>query len=343
MSEQRQTDTVGAVDQAVRTIQSEPPVPQVADVEIVDPDNIIADMKRQLAEMQARDRQLEEEAKREREARQRAEAARQQAEERARQVDTQARSTVEEAQRSTVDTQLTAITGNIQSRTVERDSLKRDYAAAGAEGDFNKMADIQSRMARLEAELSQLENGKAALEARKATPTQPDQQPATTPPNEYESQERFIGQQPPIVQGWLRQHRDRYFGDPSFQAKVAAAASYASNIKGIRGDTQDFIDFVETEVGMRAAASPPLAPAPASRDVTPPPAAPPQNPGSRMTAAPAANSAPGMSSTPTQVYLSAEEKSLAHDIGHAMGWSDAQAETEYAKGKLLDTNRGGRR
>lgn len=311
-----------AVDQGARA----------AEVEIQTEDDVIETLRQQLADRDAetaKERQERETAER---ARRDAEARARDAEARAQQADHAARQTQQVSERATAQAQLDAVTNALESQKGQMGRLKAAYASAMAEGDFTKAGDLQEQMSIVGAKIVQLETGRDALDQRiKAAPTGDsagdDRQQQ---PSEADRKEAYIRTMPPKVQDWLRGPiGDRYFSDRAFQQKIAAAAAYAQNVKSISPDSDQYIEFIETEVGLRQA--------PAQNQQTTngqqpargrdPDAA---DGGRRMTAAPAGGSTAGSvrsnADGSTSVYLTGEEK----DMARRMGVSEAEWAREKA-------------
>jgi hypothetical protein len=190
------------------------------------------------------------------------------------------------------------------------------------------MADVQAEMALVGARLVNLEAGKTQLEARARTPDANQGRQPAAPTDEYQHQEDFIRGQPPLVQQWLRNNRQRYFSDEAFRGKVGGAAGYAQNNLGIDQNSQEFIDYVEEQVGMRAPVlrqpdPPPVQPG--GRDVAPP--APPPRQESRLVTAPAGGATSGTARTNgvREVHLTAAEIAQAD--------RDGVTREEYARAK----------
>jgi hypothetical protein len=324
MSETRVTDPNTDVDQKNREIE-------IVDEPIDDQSGIVEEMKRQLAELEERDRKREDEIKAERQRASDAQRAREAAEARARDADARARDGADTAARSVDDAQFEAISTSLTAATDQMNGLKGQYKTAFTEGDADKLAEIQANMALLGSRITTLEAGKRALEARKATPDAQRRQETQSEPSESERQETFIRGQPPRVQDWLRANRERYFNDTDFQQQVAAAAGYAQRIKRLDPGSQEYIDYVDYELGLRQRPDPVAA---QTNERTNQPAG--RNPEDRdnrndrrMVTAPAGGSVPNTaqaSGGTEQVYLTREEKEQAR--------RDGITEAEWAKAKL---------
>lgn len=313
-----------AVDQAARQqtiiVETDPVVP--------DEEDVVETLKRQLEQLEgsnAEDKKGRETAER---ARQDAERRASDAEARARQADQHARQASQDSQRSTAEAQLDSVKNALAAHESKMTALEGDYAAASAEGDFAKSAKVQREMAVLGGRIAQLESGRDALEIRIKEPPADTARQADQQPSDQDRKESFIRGQPPRVQDWLRSDKGaRYFSDNEFQRKVAAAASFAQSVKGISIDTQDYIDYIEEQVGLRQAAPPAQQQQPpAGRNAE----------DRRMTTAPAGGSTGGAvrsnADGSTTIYLTPDEKATARREG--------MTDVEYARHKRDLINEG---
>jgi hypothetical protein len=315
-----------AVDQGARANS------QTDDV-VQSEEDVVENLRRQLQDLEgtgAAERKAREEAERRASD---AERARQDAERRANDATQQARQASQQSERSVAESQLDAVKNALASQSTQLKSMSTAKAAALQEGNFDKAAELDADMAIMGGEIAQLRAGQAELERRVKEPApdagrQPQQQQS-----EYETRENFIRGQPPKIQQWLRgPNGDRYFSDRAFQQKVASAADYAAKVKNLAVDSQDYIDFIETDLGLRQAA-----------DQTPTPTPTPSNGqgrvadnGARMTTAPAGGSTGGAiranADGSTTVYLTPAEKEQAR--------RDGISESDWARHKrdLINEN-----
>lgn len=172
--------------------------------------------------------------------------AKEQAEQRALESDRRAR---EEAQRAaqarseTQDSQLSLVTGAIdtvkQSQAIQKDRL-RD---AMASGDFDAAADIQLKMSENAAKLMEMERGKVQLEERAKNPPQMERQRHSDPV------EDIAVQLSPRSAAWIRTHPD-YARDPQLYSKVVAADGWA-RASGYAADSDAYFESVEKMLGVR--------------------------------------------------------------------------------------------
>ncbi len=128
-----------------------------------------------VAELKAQYDELQEQQKQEQESRQAAEVRARQAESAQRDAEEQARTARTEA----TDTRLTSIEQAIESAKGAADAATSEYTAALEAGDWKKASDAQRKLARAEAQGVQYEHNKAAWEAQKSAPSEPQRrQPA---------------------------------------------------------------------------------------------------------------------------------------------------------------------
>lgn len=307
-------------------------VPAIEVLPEPDEAEVIAEMKRQLAEADEREKTHLREVEEARVARLRAESAASEARRRADEAERRERESVSQGRRTVEDAQLDAISNSLTAHTQQMAALKRESAAAFAEGNAEKLADINGEMALLGARINTLEQGKAAIEARRLDAAggraAPDDLPQRAADPAQQQQEAWIRQRPPRVQDWLRDH-PQFFTDPAFQRRVSAAAGYAETVKGLPPDSAEYVEFINGELGLGPRTEPNPGPQ-GGRQPDPAPRRADQtrsDPGARLVAAPAGGATSGTPRGGTQtVYLTAREKEAAR----ASGISDA----EYAAAKL---------
>ncbi len=285
------------------------------------PEAAVAELKKQLAEKDAESKANRDDADRNRK-------AATEAEQRARDAGGQTQHAIKVAQSHELD----SITNALGAATREQEALEAKLTAAHEAGEFGTVAKLQGQLAKLGARLVQLEDGKAALDARaKEQPRQP--QPVT----EEQQREAYLARRTAPTAAWVRAH-PQFFTDAAFKQKVEAADGYVANILGIARDTPEYFTKVEETVGIRqaaasaaavvvdrtanAAAAEPAEPAkPASRPV---PAATPSRsvPGARP------DSAGGI-----KVSLTAEERAAAQWLHPRQKDTDPDPEVVYARNK----------
>lgn len=192
-------------------------------------------------------------------ARERAEAAAREAvnqsrraAEQQRQAEEQARRAAEEALRSrtvAAEADYNRIINGISSAEQSKKSLEGQYASLIAEGKWVEASQVNSELARVNAHLVFLEDGKAAAEAKKNQPRQ-EQQTQTTQTNNQSTEDAWLAQQDPYNAAWIRQHRDKFFNDASFANKAVAASAYAINVLGLKAGTPEYYSQIDQAVGL---------------------------------------------------------------------------------------------
>ncbi len=209
----------------------------------------------------------------------------------------------EEAQRAhkatvdKVDNELQMVLTAIDRVKESSDQLEAAYGQALAAQDFTAAARIQREMSSNEAKLLQLENGKAAMEAR----PKPQAPQPIRPTNPVEA---LASQLTPRSASWVRAHPE-YATDSRLYQKMLAAHNLAV-ADGISPDTDDYFRSVEGTLGIGRRASVDDS----QEDATSAAARP-----VRETAPPAAPPSRGNGSTSRTARLSAEEAEIAELSG----------------------------
>lgn len=237
--------------------------------------------------------------------------ARAEAERRAR----DAESTASRASLEVQDSNLQLISSAIDSVNRANHMLKRDYASAMAAGNYEHAADIQSQMSMNGAKLLQLENGKAALEQRIASP-QPKQQEAPVDPVEA-----MASQLSPRSAAWVRAHPECVRNQKLYLKMVGAHNIAIAD--GYTADTDEYFAEIERQMGMRRQATS------VSREETEEPSSMAAKPMARKApppAAPSSRAASNGSSGRNTVTLNAAEREMASIMG--------MTPEEYAKNKV---------
>lgn len=230
--------------------------------------------------------------------------ARREAENRARDAAEQANKAYSEVE----DTNLQLVVNAIDTVRRENEILKSHYKEAMSVGDYDRAAEIQESMGANSAKLLQLENGKAAMEAR------PRQQQV---PSYSDPVEGFASRLSPRSAEWIRKN-PQFVTDPRLQQKMIAAHNLAV-ADGYRPDSDEYFEFVEDTLKIRRQQQREMAaevesPLSSAAKVAPKPAPP---------AAPVNRSSSPRANT---VRLSAAEAETAKMFG--------MTEQEYAKHKL---------
>jgi hypothetical protein len=237
--------------------------------------------------------------------------ARAEAERRAR----DAESTASKASMEVQDSNLQLISSAIDSVNRANFMLKRDYASAMAAGNYEHAADIQAQMSMNGAKLLQLENGKAALEQRIASPQQ--RQPETP----ADPVEAVASQLSPRSAAWVRAHPE-CVRDQKLYLKMVGAHNIAI-ADGYTADTDEYFAEIERQMGMRRQ------PTAVSREETEEPtsmAAKPMAKKAPPPAAPSSRAASNGSGGRNTVTLNAAEREMASIMG--------MTPEEYAKNKV---------
>ena len=210
-----------------------------------------------------------------------------------------------DAQNRAQDSDLSLLANSIEQRKQAATYLENQYEAALQAGDHRAAAQIQRQMARNEAELLQIEQGKAALEsAPRQRQPEPQRQTYSDPVEAFASQLSHRSAE------WVRSHPE-YARDPRKNQEMIAAHQLAV-ARGHEADTDAYFQAVESVLGVGHQEAPRAAP---ERRQAPPPTAPSSRQGGT----------PG-SASPTRVRLTSEEVEAAEMMG--------QTPQEYARHKI---------
>ena len=150
-------------------------------------------------------------------------------------------------QEETSQAQYDAIVNALEASKAEAETAERMLERAEFDADAKAKSDAYRRLARAEANITRLEDGKAAYEARlaeaKARP-----KPEAPPQDAFE---RAISTMPPLVKDWMRSHPD-YMTDQRKNTKIQALHWDVLD-EGHAFGTQPYIESMETKLGMREA------------------------------------------------------------------------------------------
>lgn len=214
------------------------------------------------------------------------------------------------------DTNLQLIHSAMENVKRNGEVLKQHYAAALQAGAFDKAAEIQEYMGINSAKLLQLENGRAALQARLESQQNQPAAPQITDPVE-----QVASQLSPRSASWVRNH-PQCITDKRLYQKMVGAHNIAV-ADGYQPDTDDYFEFIETQMGFRKAPARvtevevdepfSAAAAPAQKRNAPPPA-------------PSSRAASGNNGSKNVVRLSSEEREMAQMMG--------MTPEEYGRNKL---------
>lgn len=157
-------------------------------------------------------------------------------------------SRAEEAEYNAVLTAISAAEG-------EADSGNRDLEAALANSDHKAAADAQRRIARAEAKLVQLEDGKNALEYRKAqavAQAEQERRNPTKPRNlSVEQQIDSVSALLPSQKEWLKSHPDAWT-DQRKNMRLQGAHVEAED-QGLTPGTKKYFAYLEERLGYKQA------------------------------------------------------------------------------------------
>jgi len=206
-------------------------------------DDDAEDLKRQLEDMrrakEESDRRIQEEIK----ARQEAERI--------------SAERIREASQSRVraeDAEYEAILNAINAAEREAEKAQQDIELASATGDHKGVAEANRRLARAESRMSQLEDGKEAIERQKTEQAARAKAEADAPPRrETQRQptaEEYIDQLPnllPSQREWLKSHPET-ISDPRKNLRLQGAHVEAEDA-GLRPGTKKYFDYLEQRLG----------------------------------------------------------------------------------------------
>lgn len=163
------------------------------------------------------------------------------------------------AQENSEAAQLTALETGIVNATSQIDACKKEVAAAMTEGNFEKVAEVQTRLSRASATLDRLEatkedfvTGKANRDAAADAAGTTDEGATTAAP----PLEQYVARMAPKAQAWLRDHSDcapsAFGGDDAKNAKMLRG-HYDAISQGYAANSDDYFRVIEESVGLRQA------------------------------------------------------------------------------------------
>lgn len=155
------------------------------------------------------------------------------------------------------DRQFDSIVSATHAVTNQLSSLRSQYVKAQTDGEFEKAADLNMQISKASAELVNLENGRAALEARKKeSPAAPVVVQPDLAPQRQETQAQFnarpwtetetnnvLNNTAPTAAAWMRTHPE-YFSNVSFRQQVQAAHNIMS-ARGVTLNSDEYIRGIE--------------------------------------------------------------------------------------------------
>ena len=292
-------------------------------------------------ELKAQHESLKADAEREKERR----IAAEQREAREREARAAAEREAQSARTEVTDSRLATVDGGIEAAQTESAAAKAAYAQAMAEGDFNKAAEAQEKLADARAKLIRLNEAKADLESAKIE-RRTETRREDSRPSETDAVEAFIGGQDAATQRWLRDHIDdaKALALNGFNPRRAAKINAAHNdavAEGHQVSTAEYFDHVERFLGMK-------------KDDTQPE----QKPDTKANGgkvevkahqrkAPSAPVAPVTGGSAgnggTEVWLTKGEVAAATDGTHVWNYDDPSPQKRFKKGDVIGVQEFARR
>ena len=158
------------------------------------------------------------------------------------------------AQENLAAREMASIEAGIAGATREVSSAQKELSSALAEGNFEKVAEVQTRLSRATATLDRLEDKKANYEAGQQTRTPmiegSDQQPTVqgTP------FDRYISGMEPAAQTWLRAHSEcapsNVGGKADMNSKMMRG-HYDALAQGFAPNSDNYFRVIEESTGYR--------------------------------------------------------------------------------------------
>lgn len=228
----------------------------------------------------------------------------------------------ERAQKANADlseSNVSAIDSAIAAARAQADGFEKEQQAAFEAGDFAKASKMGREMAKAEATIGRLEEGKANLEVRRTEAPKAERQPQreSVPADPFEAAISGTGD---LTKRWLRDHRE-YVTDPLKSAEASVAHQKAIRA-GFAVDTQGYLDYCEDALGLKEA---PVEPRPArtERKASVMPGAPVSREGTPS----------GGQTSPTKVKLTAGEAQRATDGTLVHNFDDPNG--KFKKGQVI--------
>lgn len=144
--------------------------------------------------------------------------------------------------------QYDAIVNAIGASQAESDSAQRELETATSESNWKTAAEAQRKLARAEARLVSLEDGKMAYEAKReeAKTVKQEVRPVVSDPLEAHIAQIAVNDG---EKDWLRSHKD-YLTEPRKNARLGAAHYDAEDV-GHRRGSEGYFQFIEERLGLR--------------------------------------------------------------------------------------------
>jgi hypothetical protein len=173
------------------------------------------------------------------------------------------------AKTEVVDSQHQLILNTIENVKSKGDQLEAQLEAAQNEGDNKKAAALFRQLAKVEADLNQLDNARMSVEAQQKAPkVAPVEGRVRAAP--VDPVEALAGQLSPKSAAWVRAHPDCATDDSLFHEMIAADKRALR--AGFKADTPEYFSFIEKRLGFTKEEEPVIettrrVAAPVSRDV----------------------------------------------------------------------------
>lgn len=143
------------------------------------------------------------------------------------------------AENTAYGSQMAVLQGALDTLIANRETLKKDYAAALAAGEFDRAADLQTRIADEAAQKVEIEKGKAALEGQ-ARPRQA--------PGDNEKVEAYVRSLQPRAAAWIRAH-PQYVTDAQLNDELMEK-HFAARRAGHAEGSDSYFTFMESNLGL---------------------------------------------------------------------------------------------
>jgi hypothetical protein len=164
----------------------------------------------------------------------------------------QARQEADQYRESASNSELAIIENGITSANSQIESLQEEYTRAAEAGEFAKMGQIQTKIAKASATLDRLENTKATFDVRK---TQTTEGRVESPTVQQPALEQYLSQFAPAAQTWLRQHPDcvpAQFGGDAVKNSKMMAGHYGALAQNIVPNTNEYFEYLDSHLGTAA-------------------------------------------------------------------------------------------
>lgn len=200
----------------------------------------------------------------------------------------------ERAERETQQTNYTLVESAIETLKREKEIVKQELAAAHAQGDFDRVAELQEDLAKHTADLANLNRGKKDMkrevEERAAAPIQ------TMPTRQGDPIDEIAAAVTPRSAAWINANRENLNNDVKIRKMFRAHEDAVED--GIQPDTDEYFQYIENRLGLGDNMSNNQS----SRRAAPP-------------AAPVSRGGNGTGSRPNVVRLTAEQREMAQLMG----------------------------